>query len=306
MKRQRHHRLHNGKERRSFNSSPRQNQSQEQQNRRLYANATKQKERYLNMAKDAASGGDIIQAENFYQYADHFHRVILATAPAEQRFTETGDIVENWADDPENSEGVDASFPVVRSAQQPSLAPDDLSEERAPLPMLSHRSRREGQPAYSTPRAEGREEGGHTNNRSYAPSAPHREHRHRNPVNSSEGAAADAPLPPREEFRPRRDARGEGRRPPVRFTGAFQEKTSEEEGIGTLPFLRAPVSSPSISSPAPISSAPVPQPIVMTLSEQKAKPLPSPAKIQPEEEAVLNATPRRRGRPPKARVEADI
>lgn len=35
-------------------------------------------EKYLNLARDAASSGDPISAENYYQYADHYYRLAAA------------------------------------------------------------------------------------------------------------------------------------------------------------------------------------------------------------------------------------
>lgn len=35
-------------------------------------------EKYLTLARDAASSGDPISAENYYQYADHYYRLALA------------------------------------------------------------------------------------------------------------------------------------------------------------------------------------------------------------------------------------
>ncbi|MEW5964213.1 MAG: DUF4167 domain-containing protein [Pseudomonadota bacterium] len=35
-------------------------------------------ERYLALARDAASAGNTIEAENFYQHADHYFRVMRA------------------------------------------------------------------------------------------------------------------------------------------------------------------------------------------------------------------------------------
>lgn len=33
-------------------------------------------DRYLTLARDAASSGDPVTAENFYQYADHYYRIV--------------------------------------------------------------------------------------------------------------------------------------------------------------------------------------------------------------------------------------
>ena len=41
-------------------------------------NASKVLERYLSLARDANSNGDKIKAEGFYQYAEHYQRVINA------------------------------------------------------------------------------------------------------------------------------------------------------------------------------------------------------------------------------------
>ncbi|MBY0292928.1 MAG: DUF4167 domain-containing protein [Alphaproteobacteria bacterium] len=49
-------------------------------------------ERYLTLARDAASLGDPVSAENYYQYADHYYRLALANrisrAPRTERFSE--------------------------------------------------------------------------------------------------------------------------------------------------------------------------------------------------------------------------
>ena len=39
-------------------------------------NAQNNYERYTTMAKDAARRGDVIEAENFYQHAEHYFRVM--------------------------------------------------------------------------------------------------------------------------------------------------------------------------------------------------------------------------------------
>ena len=39
-------------------------------------------EKYLTLARDAASSGDPISAENYYQYADHYFRIVLANRPS--------------------------------------------------------------------------------------------------------------------------------------------------------------------------------------------------------------------------------
>lgn len=45
---------------------------------RIRGNAYQVLEKYLAMARDAASAGDRIAAENFYQHAEHYFRIINA------------------------------------------------------------------------------------------------------------------------------------------------------------------------------------------------------------------------------------
>lgn len=44
-------------------------------------------EKYLTLARDAASSGDPISAENYYQYADHYYRLVLANRPPRPHHT---------------------------------------------------------------------------------------------------------------------------------------------------------------------------------------------------------------------------
>ena len=46
---------------------------------RVRGNAVQVNEKYMALANDAYSSGDRILAESFFQYADHFHRVIMST-----------------------------------------------------------------------------------------------------------------------------------------------------------------------------------------------------------------------------------
>jgi hypothetical protein len=57
--------------------------------RRARANAQKNLEKYLNLAKDAHADGDIVQAENWYQHADHYQRVINACDEQERLLAPT-------------------------------------------------------------------------------------------------------------------------------------------------------------------------------------------------------------------------
>lgn len=51
---------------------------------RIRGNAYQVLEKYLAMARDAASAGDRIAAENYYQHAEHYYRVINANNEGRQ------------------------------------------------------------------------------------------------------------------------------------------------------------------------------------------------------------------------------
>jgi len=48
------------------------------------ANAKSSYERYIALARDAASAGDVIEAENFYQHAEHYFRTMRAGGSSDQ------------------------------------------------------------------------------------------------------------------------------------------------------------------------------------------------------------------------------
>ena len=53
-------------------------------NVKIRGNAYQVFERYIALAREAASGGDRIAAENFYQHAEHYFRVMNANGDAHQ------------------------------------------------------------------------------------------------------------------------------------------------------------------------------------------------------------------------------
>src|SRR5215469_1725932 len=51
---------------------------------RIRGNAYQVLEKYLAMARDASSAGDRVAAENFYQHAEHYYRIINANGGGDQ------------------------------------------------------------------------------------------------------------------------------------------------------------------------------------------------------------------------------
>jgi hypothetical protein len=76
--------LHQGPGRRPFRPQRQQNASRPSRGgsrpgtnpRQGAANARSRYESYMAMAQDAAKRGDIIEAENLYQHAEHYFRVL--------------------------------------------------------------------------------------------------------------------------------------------------------------------------------------------------------------------------------------
>ena len=48
---------------------------------KIRGNPQQSVEKYLTLARDATALGDPISAENYYQYADHYYRLVVASRP---------------------------------------------------------------------------------------------------------------------------------------------------------------------------------------------------------------------------------
>jgi Domain of unknown function (DUF4167) len=57
-------------------SAPGQGSARHNNPRQTAANARSKYENYMTMARDAASRGDTIEAENLYQHAEHYFRLL--------------------------------------------------------------------------------------------------------------------------------------------------------------------------------------------------------------------------------------
>jgi len=62
--------------RRSRPPSNRQNVPARQRENGSSGNASRNYERYLALAREAATNGDVIEAENYFQHAEHYFRVM--------------------------------------------------------------------------------------------------------------------------------------------------------------------------------------------------------------------------------------
>ena len=70
---------------------------------KIRGNATQIHDKYLQLARDASSSGDRVRAENLYQHAEHYYRIIQANQPKRDPAAEEGG--ENAEVNGENAEG---------------------------------------------------------------------------------------------------------------------------------------------------------------------------------------------------------
>ena len=92
-------------------------------------------EKYVQLARDARSSGDPVAAENYYQHAEHYYRIIAAAQEqfrqnqqqprpdAEPVATEDGD---------DDSDGDDAMLPSSFCRELAALATEPVAEAAAP------------------------------------------------------------------------------------------------------------------------------------------------------------------------------
>lgn len=77
-------------------------------NVRIRGNAYQVLEKYLALARDASAAGDRISAENYYQHAEHYFRLVNATnggQPRPYRVSTPADQVEPVATRPDETNG---------------------------------------------------------------------------------------------------------------------------------------------------------------------------------------------------------
>lgn len=100
--------------------------------------ASQNYERYMNQAKDALSSGDRVQAEFFYQHADHFLRILneykeqqRAQQPQQQEAPTEKEVVEP-ASQAQASEGDSEVAPVKAPPRRQNRKPRVKSETTEP------------------------------------------------------------------------------------------------------------------------------------------------------------------------------
>jgi hypothetical protein len=114
---------------------------------RVRGNAYQVYEKYLTLARDSSASGDRIQAENYYQHAEHYYRLISAAheaqgmgpyLPNQQQGRDFFEESENPA--PRSEDGAEGEGVADIGAEQPDLDGQPYGDE---APMENRRPRRE-------------------------------------------------------------------------------------------------------------------------------------------------------------------
>jgi hypothetical protein len=100
---------------------------------KIRGNAYQVFERYVAMAREAATSGDRVAAENLYQHAEHYYRVMNANGDGFQhgqpRPMTPADTEMNGGDS-ETREGGEAQVQVQHPAPQPPMPEEPATEEQ--------------------------------------------------------------------------------------------------------------------------------------------------------------------------------
>ena len=100
-------------------------------NVKIRGNAYQVYERYLALAREAQSSGDRIAAENFYQHAEHYFRVMNANGEAfqqqqrQQQMAAEAEAAEGEGEQPEEAHFVQMQQPAPQPPPAPPMPEDD-------------------------------------------------------------------------------------------------------------------------------------------------------------------------------------
>jgi hypothetical protein len=102
-------------------------------------------EKYVQLARDARSSGDPVAAENYYQHAEHYFRLIAAaqeqlrqSQPQQQQMPRPDDVADDSGDDADgySNFGAEPGF-----APQPQVQPQFVAPREQPQPREAYRER---------------------------------------------------------------------------------------------------------------------------------------------------------------------
>ena len=201
---------------------------------KIRGNAHHVAEKYLQLARDAHTGGDPVAAENYLQHAEHYFRLIAAAQAAQQQAQNggraPGDAESYEIDDDEDVGGINDRFasPPER-VPTPYVPPPQPSQQHQPNPAAPSSS---GQPYVE--RAPGENERQGQPDRGGYPQQGRQDRQ--NNRHQDRGPRPDRPFPDR-QGQPGRDGRPRDFRPSQPEQGAPREGQNGAESPGVAPGL---------------------------------------------------------------------
>jgi Domain of unknown function (DUF4167) len=261
---------------------------------KIRGNAHHVAEKYLQLARDAHTGGDPVAAENYLQHAEHYYRLIAAAQTA-QALAQGGQQRppgedENDLDDDGDFDALSDRFasPAERQAAfqppapQPGFPPQPIAAPNAPQPFADRPAPYEGERQGGADRGgfaprQDRQQGNRFQDRGPRPDRPYQDRNEGYRGDNRQGQGRDGR--PR-DFRPYRDPQ------PVR------EPVAEASAAPGLPsFITA---SPRINNPDAGISAPPPEAVASPPPVAPSEVAPAEFESPPTEGTAFPARGRRR------------
>lgn len=252
MKRQRGRNRNKGGGANANNTNPNRSwDSQGPENIKVRGNAQTVYERYMQLARDAQSGGDRVLAENYMQHAEHYFRVLRALQPARP--------VSEIAQREQAGQGFDIDFEDESGAQAAAILAAQQAEAERLAREEQRRLEREQNGGNDRPdrpdrndrgdtEADGNGEGGRRETRRERWER-RRDERNNNRRDEANGDADADPQPanadeavPEASERPARGARQPRGRRPERDTGAEPSEAMSADAASLPGFLTRPTS----------------------------------------------------------------
>ena len=100
-------------------------------------NITQQYNKYLKLAKDTFSSGDRIQAEYYYQFTDHYYRLMMELGInfEEQESSDNSKLSNN--ENSNSEENKDASLEVSQKSEEEDIKEEDVDQSIESIPFIS-------------------------------------------------------------------------------------------------------------------------------------------------------------------------
>ena len=100
-------------------------------------NITQQYNKYLKLAKDTFSSGDRIQAEYYYQFTDHYYRLMMEFGITLEETESTQDVKVLNTENVNDDENKEASNEDNQKLEDEEMKDDDIDQSIESVPFIS-------------------------------------------------------------------------------------------------------------------------------------------------------------------------